>query len=649
VEHDFVEEGNIVEHDFGHTRLRFGASHRSRAGQTRATAQEPELPPLGVLERMSLRKRLAVPAIVLSASAWLPTTGFALPSCQALGTSLSTQPTISEVISVGIIGNRCELLFAVSARGGTAAGYEPGQNQRNVIRIGLPLNSVDGGTGGVQGNWNGKIMHIGGGGGVGTAPDVTTGTDIGYVGSSTDGGHTAAENNNQRPWGVIQATHQPNIGRLDDFAYQSLLDQVAWAKKLTAQYYEQNPTRNYWNGCSTGGRQGISVAIKIGDQFDGILAGAPAIYSQQFRLSDGWPNMVIRDKLKAIGQSLSTGQRDAANQAAHAACSGNVDINGNLLNDGILYDPRACTWSAKNNICGTPGAPASPNCLTPQQADAMDMIWDGPRNLWGKRIWFPYGRGVTWMNGTNPVIPDSTVQAIKWDHLDMTFDANLVFVDDAAIAAAGNPRGAITYADEATLGSNSINDWNDVQDPNLSAARNAGTKILMWQGTQDQLIRWFDSVDYYTRVAALFMKTKAHPFPVQPSESIDYNSLHPWFRYYMAPDVGHCGGGTGPQPPSGLPGAGVGMFNVLVDWVENGVAPDRIIATGGGRSRPLCPYPQRAIYDGTGDPNLASSFICGGDVRSKQTLCEGVRTYYKHENEPFTQFYGNQNEAACLP
>jgi hypothetical protein len=583
-----------------------------------------------MVRKTKKRQGLVAPAIALSALAFAAPAS-ALPTCSELGTWLAAQPKVSEILSVGLTGNRCELLFAVSGRGGTENGYAPGQQQRNVIRVGLPSNLKDGGSGNVGGNWNGKIQHIGGGGLVGTAPAVTGATDAGYAGASTDSGHTSAENGAYGNWGVIQATKELNLGKINDFVYQSLIDQVEWTRWLVVRYYEMDPQRTYWNGFSTGGRQGLSLALTMGDQFDGFLVGAPAIYHQQFRLADAHTHLIVR-KLHLMGQSLTAEQRNAANAAARDACTGNVDVNGNMLADGVLYDPRTCTFDASKNICGMPNAPAAPSCLTQGQADAMNMAWDGPRNSYGKRIWVPYDRGinglfgVTSAAGNPPEIPGSAAQVIKWNHKDLTFDHNLVFLDRKAIDLAGNPPGAMTYEDEATLGSQQVADFSDIIDVALTKAKGAGAKILMYHGLQDNLIRWRHTLDYYTRAAAYF----ANGTP-------NYEVLRPWFRFYMVPEAGHSA--------NAVPN----RFDALVDWVEKGVEPAPLVNLSAGRTRPLCAYPQRIIYDGVGDPNVAGSFFCGGDTRTKQTICDGVRTVYKHENENMTQSYGKYNEAACNP
>jgi hypothetical protein len=167
-------------------------------------------------------------------------------------------------------------------------------------------------------------------------------------------------------------------------------------------------------------------------------------------------------------------------------------------------------------------------------------------------------------------------------------------------------------------------------DPNLDRVRKARhKKILAWHGGADDLIPTENSLNYYIRVASRYGKGKTP----------DFDALHPWFRYFRAPGVGHCGGGSGPQAQN--------LFDTMVNWVENGVAPDSILASGGGRTRPLCPFPQTAIYDGVGDPNVASSFSCGGNVQTRRTVCEGLVAKYKHETKPGIESLGRYNHSAC--
>src|SRR5579871_2558361 len=569
-------------------------------------------------------------AFAVRAAAWsalsipLSNAAFGLPTCAQLAVNpaygLAGNPVIAAVTSTLVAATTtpaahaayCNVQLTYSARSGPAAGYAPGEAQAIRVGIGLPLSSADGGTGGVVGAWNGKLENLGGGGLVGTVGATTSATDAGYIGTSTDTGHTTAEIGAVGNFGVIQAEHALDRGKIRDYSYKGVNQQVEWGKALARTYYGQPPQRNYWNGCSTGGREGFAMAQRFGNEFDGFLVGAPAFYHDQFRLSDAWPALMVRERLTALGKTLTTAQFNAANASAIAACDAADGVT-----DGVIDDPRTCTFSAKANVCGMPGAPAAPNCLDADQAATVDAIWDGPRNHLGERVWYPFDRGAPIGVGFASV-PTSAGQVMAWDHRDLTFGTDHLFSSTAAVQAAGNPAGAITYEDEATLGARNTDDYIDTQSTNLDKVRERGGKILMWQGSSDQLIRWRDSVDYYRRVATRYGDGKAN-----------FQHLQSWFRYFHAPGVQHCGGGVGPQP--------VNLFGVLVNWVENGAAPDSILSQGGAvatRTRPLCPWPTTAVYKGSGSTDDAANFSCAGNLDlSPAVACQMLRTQYKHENE----------------
>ena len=531
-------------------------------------------------------------------------------NCASLRTWLQGQLYISEV-SGGLIttpGPRCELDFTYSSR--NSPGYAEGQSQRIRIRVGLPRNTVDGGSGGVLGSWNGKVQNLGGGGLVGFVGSVIPATNLGYVGSSTDSGHTTAEIPN---FAVIQETHSLNYGKLDDFLIESLRQQYQWALRLTEVYYGVPAQRNYWMGCSTGGRQGLALALEHGDAFDGFLVGAPALYNSRLQLGALWPRWVNKD---IAGSSLTDPLYDATNTAAIAACDAQDGVA-----DGLLSDPRKCTFDAKANICGVPGAPTV-NCLQPEQAQVINMVWDGPRNDKGTRIWFPYERGTDFMAlFTGLGDPCGGLGAQCWAHRDTTFD--------------WRPLPLSQFDDETVLSTNVVAPYSDIMSPALHAAKNRNAKILMWHGGADNLIPPRPTIHYYNDVIDTF-------------GSLD--NVTPWFRFYLAPGVAHCGGGPGPQPQN--------LFNMLVNWAENGVAPDSILSTnvtGGGRggppvvtrSRPLCPWPQTAIYNGSGDPNAAANWQCGGNVETKETMCLDLVAKFQKENLNAYETRGRPNPATC--
>jgi len=319
-----------------------------------------------------------------------------------------------------------------------------------------------------------------------------------------------------------------------------------------------------------------------------------------------------------------------------------------VLGVPIMNDPRACTWSAANHICGNPGAPAAPLCLDAIQAAGVDQAWDGPRNRFGRRIWGPYDRGIN--VGSSTTLSDagsSTAQVSRWNHFDNNFAISNLYLDqesvDLAARAGADVSKAVIYENEATLGSLRTADQIDDNDPSrLDIARRRGVKIIVYHGTQDPLIQFRNDIDFYNRVAAHFGTPES-------------GGLDSWYRLFLVPNAAHC-----PSVPNALP--------ALIDWVENGVAPDSLVEPAFDQGSPvplppglglppgfggatttiprLCPFPQKALYLG-GATDDASSYACGGDLQTKQVVCDGLRTVYKHENEDTLQTFGRFALAMC--
>ncbi|HEY6509511.1 MAG TPA: tannase/feruloyl esterase family alpha/beta hydrolase, partial [Vicinamibacterales bacterium] len=474
-------------------------------------------------------------------------------------------------------------------------GTSPEQNIN--IRVGLPLNSADGGTGGVEGAWNGRTQGIGGGGCAGSL-NVNAPVNAGYVGSGTDTGHTGG---NCEPGVNEDGTY--NFQFIQDFIRNAIKQQVLFSKSIARTYYAEKPAYNYWNGCSTGGRQGYLLAQELGKELDGVLANAPAIYWTRFQTAQMWGQIVMKD---LVGGPISAAKLNQATASAVAACDAADGVT-----DGVIDDPRTCKFSATANVCGTPTAPAA-NCLTPQEAEAIDKIWDGPRNEKDNKVWFGLDRGTSLpaLNGTNPFALGVT--QFHWNTHDRNFDWRTVTIDG--------------YPQVAQDGSRNIADVTDTFG-DLDTFRHHGGKLLTFVGANDQLIMPRGVINYYRQMASRYGK---HGEP-------DFDELQSFYRLFRAPGVAHCGGGTGPQPQN--------LFNTLVNWVENGVAPDQILAqnTTGGivtRTRPLCPYPQTAIYKGSGSADEAANFRCGGNLEKARLVCPDVLTRYKHEVKGRLDFKG---------
>jgi hypothetical protein len=467
-------------------------------------------------------------------------------------------------------------------------GTSPEQNIN--IRVGLPLNSVNRGSGGVEGAWNGRTQGVGGGGCSGSL-NVVGPVNAGYVGSGTDTGHGPADFNCEAG---VNDDGTYNFQFIQDFLRNAIKAQVLFSKSIARTYYAKKPAYNYWNGCSTGGRQGYLLAQELGGELDGILANAPAIYWTRFQTAQMWGQIVMKD---LVGGPIAAAKLNQATASAVAACDAADGVT-----DGVIDDPRSCKFSAKANICGTETAPAA-NCLTPAEAEAIDRIWDGPRNAKDNKIWFGLDRGTSLpaLNGTNPFFLGVT--QFHWNTHDRNFDWRTVPIDG--------------YPQVAQDGSRNIADVTDTFG-NLDSFRHHGGKLLTFVGANDQLIMPRGVINYYRQMASRYGK---HGEP-------DFERVQDFYRLFRAPGVAHCGGGAGPQPQN--------LFGALVNWVENDVAPEQILAsqpiTGGGtRTRPLCPYPQTAIYKGSGSTDDASNFRCTGNLEKPRVVCADVLTKYKHE------------------
>jgi hypothetical protein len=461
--------------------------------------------------------------------------------------------------------------FTFSGESGPSAGYLPGQSQQLKIRVGLPPNGVDMANPIAAGAvpWNGKNRDLGGGGYAGAVGPVTSSTNLGYVGTSTDTGHSAALGGSfaLNPDGTL------NYGLIEDFSSDGIHEQHVWGVQLAQTYYGTPPIRKYWMGCSTGGRQGHYQAQNFPHDFDGILGGANAYNWDRFIAAELWPEVVMN---QWVGHPIASAKLNAVTAAAVAACDAQ-DPTG-LQGDGFIQDPRACTYSAKSFMCGLS---SDPNCLTPQEALAVNKIWNGPTDYSnGIRAWYGLDRGASLLGlaGTTP-FSIATDHFKYWIHQDPTFDWHTVtetsFLNDLLT---------------------SIQKFNDVigTDDNLNAFRAAGGKMITYHGLADQLIFSRGTYHYYNTIA-----------------QGNYADSQTFYRYFPYPGNGHCGGGNAPLID------GERLFTALVNWVENGVAPDFIVATQTTglpagvttRTRKICMYPNVLIYD-SGDPNDQASFHC---------------------------------------
>jgi hypothetical protein len=535
--------------------------------------------------------------------------------------------------------------------------------QNITIYVGLPLNSMDGGTTGstvdpafnfttVEGNWNGRTEGQGGGGCTGNTNVNSAGAVAnGFVGSGTDGGHGNPTNDphNTCQQGVLSLGHL-NTQYIQDWVYNGPQQEILWSKKVAKLYYGKEPFYNYWNGCSTGGHQGYALAQTLAGELDGILANAPAMYWTRFQTAQMWGQIAMFD----IAQEVIPAAKLAAVQnAAIAACDKNDGVA-----DGIIDDPRTCTFNANANVCGQPAAPAA--CLTPSEAEAVNVMWDGPRSDTGKRIWFPIDRGTDFQFWDGNVPFGLAPVQFGWDLADPAYFNAGAFPSpypghwgNVALNSTVSAPGTVTiFAAVAQAGSVDVADLTDTF-ADLDAFRATGAKMITVVGANDGLIMPRGVINYYRVMAARYAVESDH---AAFSGADRFLGVQKFFRLFHAPGVSHCGlgilnhGSLGPWPQSGAD------FNAVINWVEKGVVPSQLNGAGNtaapffvpgaptALTRPLCPYPQTAVYNGSGNVYDAANWQCGGDLEKnipvgtplsgppgQPVACYDVLVKYKHE------------------
>jgi feruloyl esterase len=419
-----------------------------------------------------------------------------------------------------------------------AATLKPSADSDIKIEVWMPASS-----------WNGKLEVVGNGAWAGNIGyrDLATAVTAGYAAASTDTGHTETT--------AVFVVGHPE--KLIDFAYRAVHEMTLASKAITAAYYSKAPTRAYFNGCSTGGRQALTEAQRYPDDYDGIVAGAAANYPTHLQGAQVWTTEITNQS----GGYIPPAKYQLIHKAVLEACDA---LDG--VKDRVLEDPRRCHFDPQALLCK--GSDAE-TCLTAAQVEVARKIYAGP----GASIFPGLERGseLGWatLSGPKPMaLAAETYQYLvfkdpNWDYL--KFDAA------RDIAAADTIIGPLMNA----------------IDPNLKPFFKHGGKLLMYHGWADPGIAPENSVNYFTSVE-------------------DKLSI----RLFMVPGMGHCAGGDGTDD--------FDKIGTLATWVESNKAPDHIPAahkTKGvvDRTRPLCPYPQTAHYRGSGSTDDAANFVCAAE------------------------------------
>jgi pimeloyl-ACP methyl ester carboxylesterase len=431
--------------------------------------------------------------------------------------------------------------------------------------------------------WNGRFRAEGNGV---YAGDSQLGPAVdsvlqGFVGTKTDTGHTGFFLSGA--FGML-APGQPNTQLQADFAYRSEHLMAVIGKQLAKAFYGQDPVRSYWYGCSTGGRQGLMMAQRYPNDYDAIVAGAPAIHWDRFQSYQIWPQLAMKSD---AGGPIAIPKQQLATSRAVAACDAADGVT-----DGVIGDPRTCTYDpTKDTQITRASCTSSDNtCLTPGEASAIQKIWGGARNLAGQQLWPGVERGADLSAFAGPVpFPIPIEQARYWVYFDPNWDWN-----------------TLTYANyEQYFNDNvrMVGPLMGTDNPDISKFKARGGKLIVYHGWADQLIMPQGTVQYYEQMQQT----------VAQSDSFS--------RLYMVPGMGHCGGGAGVnefgQDAGGIVAADAkhDVFRALMAWSEKGTAPTSLIASridNGAVSRtlPLCPYPQVAKYSGSGSTTDAANYTC---------------------------------------
>ncbi|KAK9415288.1 putative Carboxylic ester hydrolase [Seiridium unicorne] len=425
-------------------------------------------------------------------------------------------------------------------------------------------------------NWNGRFQGTGGGGFStgGSATQLTTSAQSGWAVSTTDGGLPDDSNS-------TNFAFNPQLQK--NFAYLSIHDMTVVGKALVEQFYGTPANNSYWNGCSTGGQQGYMEAQRYPADYSGIYAASPPLDYAHFQVSRLWPYVVQ----SVEGEFVPACVFDTLTSGAIQLCD--IDDQGS---DGLISNPPTCQANATIWV-GYPATSCNDNGAT-VITETHAMIWNkiayGPVDTNGDWLYFGIAKGASYstLAGTTPqqdasgftrgwVMNDTNfnVSAINYTTFPEIF--NLAFQEQNSLIGTDNHDLTPFYQAGGKLLSI------------LGIFEENGANLQCCSGTAGQIQTCYanETADYWTRVQETMGST------------ID---VHEFYRLFLAPGVGHCGGGYGAEP--------VDPFDVLISWVEDGTVPDILAASGNGLTRNLCLYPKELQYTGAGNISSAESWTC---------------------------------------
>jgi len=493
----------------------------------------------------------------------------------------------------------CELTAALQERIGN-------DGQHYAVRFHLRLPS----------NWNGRLFFEGGGGTEGelgaavgfVGPAVPPAVVQGYAVVSQDSGHNNAVNSVPERGGAVAFGFDP-IARAN-YGGASLKGVAEAAKAVLRKYYERPLVRSYFVGCSKGGQEGMVFAQRFPEEFDGIVAGAPGFSLPRAAVAEAWDTQAFSSLVapersadtRALAATFSDARFVEVREAILEACDADDGIQ-----DGITANFPACHWPRVKRRLEQHQCSKQHNagCVSEAQINVLGRVLGGPKDGHGRQLYsdWPLDAGIgsvpwrVWkigpMDGRTPGINIAmgapalaAIFTTPPTPLHADLQASLAFAQGFNF-----DRDALKV--DATSDRFQRSAWNDIaaRSSHLEAFRAHGGKMIVPHGASDPVFSLNDTLAWYREV-----------------DRIEKGKAADFVRVFPVPGMAHCGGGPATDQ--------FDAFDALIDWVEKGHAPDRILAKAGpaapwpGRTRPLCPYPKFARYVGRGNSEDALNFTC---------------------------------------
>ncbi|HEX6438715.1 MAG TPA: tannase/feruloyl esterase family alpha/beta hydrolase [Candidatus Binatia bacterium] len=424
-------------------------------------------------------------------------------------------------------------------------------------------------------DWNGKFQALGNGGLAGSISfgDMRTAVSRNYAAASTDTGHSS--NAAGDPWWT-------NAQQIKDYGYRSIHELTLKSKAIINALYGADPDRSYFVGCSTGGRQAFMEAQRYPGDYDGIIAGAPVYRVIELRARHVW-TWQCNQADPTGAHAIPVSKLSAIFNAVVAACD-----RRDGLEDGQVDDPRRCRFNPETLLCTDAD---NDSCLTAPQIETLKCMYAGPVNPRTRKQVYP---GVP---ATSELDQGPSIGAVPNPQY-TTFFQNTVFEDTNYDFLTFNFDTDLKFALNKKFDGETLEFIHQAEDPDLTAFKKRGGKMIIWHGFSDPLPSPVDTIDYYNSIRARSNHSRR-----------DAEKTEEFVRLFLLPNVGHCGG-----PAAGGPNQ-FDPLTALEQWIEEGIAPEEIIAsrvTDGvvTRTRPICAYPQTAQYVGSGSIDDAANFVC---------------------------------------